>query len=157
MSLVFCASFFSSLSSLSSCQDHHHQEWSDQRQGDADHRLFVANRNVAPCYHLEAHGSATVLPIMTLTGTGFDNEFLHQFNDHIRRALLTLLAWLGVKRHLSRHRKLPDHITRFNASLTVRWFLAPIQSRFSIAEHDITPLSQSDIAFNVSLTIGSGG
>src|SRR5262249_974532 len=41
------------------CEDHHRQEWSDQRPRDADHCLFVANRNIAPCCHLEAHGSAT--------------------------------------------------------------------------------------------------
>jgi hypothetical protein len=29
------------------CEDHHHQEWSDQRPGDADHGLLVAHRNIA--------------------------------------------------------------------------------------------------------------
>src|SRR5215475_4307821 len=61
---------------------------------------------------LDASQAPQVLPVMRLTATGFDNEFLHQCNADTCRGYLPFFVWLGVRGHLTAQ-------TRFNAGLTV--------------------------------------
>jgi len=75
-------------------EDHHHQEWSNQRPGDTDHGPLVAHRNIAPRKHLEELTvTPQVLPVMTLGATGFDNEFLR----HLLRLTMLTRSAVGTR------------------------------------------------------------
>ena len=58
-------------------EDHHGQEWTDERPGSPDHRLFVTYGDVAPSQHLEKLAVLPqVTPIPPLSATWLDDQFV---------------------------------------------------------------------------------